>query len=120
MTTTYRAVLVTGLTAVLLAATAPAAAGDTRDHFGPYGRRLAAAVDTCDAQGAGRTHAWMVDCVGDLAAPDPGQPREVDLWNLFLNCLSEYYRALDEAYPSDGIVDVNECLEKNGVDVGLP
>ena len=80
----------------------------------PYPQRLGRAVDTCTT--ANRTQAAFVDCVDDLAAPDPRVPREVDIWRTFLDCVAEWYRALDESTPPGW--DVNDCLEDHGVDVG--
>jgi hypothetical protein len=82
-----------------------------------YPERLGRAVDTCTQQIAKRTtQAALVDCVDDLAAPNPSVPREADIWPIFLDCVAEWYRALDESTPPDW--DVNDCLEDNGVDVG--
>jgi hypothetical protein len=82
-----------------------------------YPERLGRAVDTCVQQtGQRTTQAAFVDCVDDLAAPNPSAPREADIWPIFLDCVAEWYRALDESTPPDW--DVNDCLEDHGVDVG--
>jgi hypothetical protein len=109
-----RGALVAALATVLLAAGAGPALAGPRAATSDYGARLARAVDAC--ADAARTQARFVDCVGDLAAPDPTQPREADIWNVFLNCVAEWYRALDESTPPKS--DVNDCLEDHGVDVG--
>jgi hypothetical protein len=81
------------------------------DRFGP---RLARAVDACAP--SARTQAGFVGCVGDLAAPDRADAHQVDIWNVFLDCVAQWYRALDESTPPEE--DVNDCLEDHGVDVG--
>ena len=81
-----------------------------------YPDRLGRAVDACTHQAAQRTQAAFVDCVDDLAAPNPAVPREADIWRTFLDCVAEWYRALDESTPPGW--DVNDCLEDHGVDVG--
>jgi hypothetical protein len=117
MTTIKRAALIAPLLATALLASAPAEA-DTRQPVDPYGRTLVTAVDTCDARGAGRTYDTMAACVSGLAAPDPYVPFQVDLWNVFRDCLYLYYQGLDGLYGD--AVDVNKCLEQHGYDVGLP
>jgi hypothetical protein len=113
-----RAGLITTTLAATLLTVTTTAAGAADQKVGPYGPRVVAARDTCDARGEGRTYDRMKACVGDLAAPDPQVPFQMDLWNTFLDCLSIYYRKLDEMYPGGG--DVNECLERHGYDVGPP
>ena len=80
----------------------------------PYQTEVVRAVDTC--QPYARTYAGLVACVGGLAAPDPGVRHQVDLWHTFLDCLSAWYKSLDNMYP--GGADVNACLEAHGWDVG--
>jgi hypothetical protein len=121
MTTFKPPAMIAGLIAALFAATllagTPAAAG-TRQPVDPYGRLVITALDTCDAQGDGRTYDSMTACVGRVAAPDPYVPFQLDLWDVFRECLYLYYKGLDGRYGESS--DVNKCLESHGYDVGLP
>ena len=105
----HRGALVVALIAVLLAT-----AGATTPV--PYQTRVVGAVDTCDSRSTSRTYHGMIACVDDLAAPNPAVRHEADLWNVFLDCLSAWYRSPDNMYP--GGSDVNNCLEDHGYDVG--
>jgi len=121
MTTLKRPALIAGLATTLFTATlltgAPATAA-TRAATDPYGRLVVAALGTCDAQGAGRTYEGMLACVGGLAAPDPVKVFQMDLWNVFRDCLYLYYKDLNSMYPPGQLHDVNDCLEDHGYDVG--
>jgi hypothetical protein len=102
----YRGAAAIALSLGLLISTAPV----------PYQTRVVNAVDTCARQHVPNTYPAMRDCVRSLAAPNPGVQEEIDLWNAFLDCLAEFYRSLDDIYPTGR--GVNECLEDMGFDVG--
>jgi len=115
VTTFKRAALIAALLALTVLTAAPAVA-QTRGPADPYVRLVLTAFDTCEDDA--RTFDLMTACVGDLAAPDPHVPFQVDLWDVFRDCLYLYYKGLDGLYGE--ATDVNKCLEKHGYDVGLP
>jgi hypothetical protein len=104
------------LAVVTVAATVGAAsAGDERLSMSPYLARLLRAEHVCLDQATLPIPASaLVRCVGDLAAPNPHARHEVDLWNIFRDCLYiASQQVLDQAAPptsEDYENYVNECM----------
>jgi hypothetical protein len=107
------------LVATLLTVTATRAVATDRTPSDPYPRQVVAALDTCLVRGQAATYDRALACVERLAGPDTSTPFQVDLWDVFRECLYFYYKSLDSLDPGE-YADVNECLERHGYDVGLP
>jgi hypothetical protein len=120
------AVLVaTGLALAALPAAAAAsgspARGLTADGFNgsgsarwasPAGQSFASAVYRCERETARGTLHDLRACVGGLVVPDPTQAETMDLWSIFMYCLSFMMDSGPDApYPSTEYeARVNECL----------
>jgi len=76
------------------------------------GERFAAAVMTCEDRTARGSLGDLRDCVRDLVPPDPVQTEFMDLWRIFMHCLSYMSDAGPDAmYPTEVYEDkVNDCL----------
>jgi hypothetical protein len=76
------------------------------------GARFAAAVTTCEDRTARGSLGDLRDCVRDLVPPDPTQAEIMDLWSIFMHCLSYMSEAGPDAmYPTSVYEDkVNDCL----------
>jgi hypothetical protein len=103
---------VAGLALAALPATA-AAGGSTADRWAsPAGQRFASAVYRCEDETARGTLYDLRACVRDLVVPDPTQAAILDLWSIFMYCLSIMMDSGPDApYPSTEYEDrVNDCL----------
>jgi len=78
----------------------------------PAGQRFAAAVYRCESETARGTLHDLRGCVGGLVVPDPTQAEIMDLWSIFMYCLSFMMDSGPDApYPSTEYeARVNECL----------
>jgi hypothetical protein len=78
----------------------------------PAGMKFAAALAVCEDRTARGSLGDLRDCVRDLAAPDPKQAEIMDLWSIFMYCLSFMSEdGPDAMYPTSVYEDrVNECL----------
>jgi hypothetical protein len=74
--------------------------------------QFAAAVLTCEDRTARGSLGDLRDCVRGLAVPDPTDAEIMDLWSIFMYCLSFMSEdGLDAMYPSSHYEDkVNDCL----------
>ena len=98
----------------LFAAGAPAAAATSapKPPADAYAARLLRAVDTCEARAPqGTPLPRILSCVRDLAAPEPGNAHQDDIWRLVLDCLWFGWS------PESGFDDdaVNACLGAGGI-----
>jgi hypothetical protein len=107
--------LAAGRAVAALPATA-AASGSSGDGSArwasPAGQRFASAVYRCERETARGTLHDLRGCVGGLVVPDPTQAAIMDLWSIFMYCLSFMMDSGPDApYPSTEYEDrVNECL----------
>lgn len=78
----------------------------------PTGQRFADTVHTCEDRTARGTLGDLRDCVRGIAGPDPTQAEIMDLWSIFMYCLSLMSDAGPDAmYPTSHYEDkVNACL----------
>ena len=106
---------VAGLTLAALPGTAMAAADDATTAArwaSPAGQRFASAVYRCEDQTARGTLHDLGACVDGLAVPDPTEAAILDLWSIFMSCLSIMMDAGPDApYPTYVYeARVNDCL----------
>jgi hypothetical protein len=84
-----------------------------------YASLLLTTLDRCQApvNPQPRTTAEVVRCVGGLAAPSPQSAQELDIFNIFEDCLYFASHNLDNMYPPPWTNPalVNKCLEDVGV-----
>ena len=78
----------------------------------PAGERFGAAVLTCEDRTARGSLGDLRDCVRDLVIPDPTQAEIMDLWSIFMYCLSFMSEdGPDAMYPTYVYEErVNKCL----------
>jgi hypothetical protein len=84
-----------------------------------YATLLVSTMDRCQAPAnlQPRTTAEVVRCVGNLAAPSTQSAQELDIFNIFEDCLYFASHNLDNMYPPPWTNPalVNKCLEDVGV-----
>jgi hypothetical protein len=107
--------LAAGLAIAALPGTAAAGGTTARgaDRWAsPAGQSFAAAVYRCEDETARGTLHDLRACVGGLVVPEPTQAAIMDLWSIFMYCLSFMMDSGPDApYPSTEYEDrVNECL----------
>lgn len=81
----------------------------------PYTIRLLRAVDTCQAKVTPTTtFSQVASCLRGLAAPQPDNVAEVDIWRAVLDCLWLGWTPGrgDGGFDND---TVNSCLEDQGI-----
>lgn len=102
------AALAVGLAVTAVPATAYAS---DRDRWStPTGQRFAAAVLSCEERSVIAPE--LRACVGALVPPDGRQAEVMDLWRIFMSCLSLMPANVGDAmYPPSYYEDlVNDCL----------
>ena len=116
-----RAALLVILVAAVVATSAGAAAASTTSGRTPtaYATLLVSTMDRCQAPAnpRPRTTADVVRCIGNLAAPSTQSAQELDIFNIFEDCLYFASNNLDNMYPPPWTNPalVNQCLEDVGV-----
>jgi hypothetical protein len=92
-----------------------ASASTTDPPTHPYTTRLLRAVDTCEAKVTpDTTFRQVVACVRGIAAPQPNNTAEVDIWRSVLDCLwLGWTPGRGDGGFDNGVV--NSCLEDQGI-----